>query len=102
MSRRKCLVRWLLCPAVLCVCWSGVSAQGSEFAIYRGINISHWLSQSGRRGQARKEYFTAKDVKYLASLGFDHLRLPVDEEQLWDEGGNKEEDAFGLLHDARL
>ncbi len=71
-----------------------------EFKIYRGINISHWLSQSGRRGQQRREYFTAEDVKYLASLGFDHLRLPVDEEQLWDEAGNKETEAFGLLHSA--
>ena len=73
---------------------------GIEFSIYHGINISHWLSQSSRRGQQRRAWFTQKDVEYLAALGFDHLRLPVDEEQLWDEQGEKESEAFGLLHDA--
>ena len=32
--------------------------------------------------------------------GFDHIRLPVDEEQLWDEAGKKEPEAFKLLHNA--
>jgi endoglucanase len=36
----------------------------------------------------------------IASLGFDHIRLPVDEEQLWDEAGKKETEAFQLLHNA--
>lgn len=70
------------------------------FKINRGINISHWLSQSTRRGAERLAWFTANDVKLIASLGFDHIRLPVDEEQLWDEKGNREEEAFALLHDA--
>ncbi len=52
------------------------------FVIKRGTNISHWLSQSEARGEARRNYFTEKDVKYLAGLGFDHIRIPVDEMQL--------------------
>jgi endoglucanase len=71
-----------------------------DFPIKRGINISHWLSQSKKRGTERKEYFTQKDVAYLASLGFDHLRIPVDEEQLWTEDGKKDQEAFSLLHQA--
>lgn len=71
-----------------------------NFPIKRGINISHWLSQSEKRGTERKAYFTKKDVDYLASLGFDHLRIPVDEEQLWTANGKKDEEAFRLLHQA--
>jgi endoglucanase len=68
------------------------------FAINRGTNISHWLSQSEARGEARRNYFTEKDVKYLAGLGFDHIRIPVDEMQLWLEDGQQDQEAFSLLH----
>jgi endoglucanase len=70
------------------------------FTFQRGTNISHWLSQSGRRGEDRKNYFTEKDVQYLAGLGFDHIRIPVDEEQLWKEDGQKDPEGFSLLTQA--
>jgi endoglucanase len=84
---------------MLSICLSLEAAEKDGFEIHRGVNISHWLSQSGRRGQERREVFKEKDVEYIASLGYDHIRLPVDEEQLWDEAGNKEPEAFELLHD---
>ena len=71
------------------------------FPIHRGTNISHWLSQSGRRGAERRAWFTEADVRRLADLGFDHLRLPIDEEQMWDESGGRNAEAFDLL-DAAL
>ena len=71
--------------------------KANEFTFKRGTNISHWLSQSIRRGDERKNFFTEKDVKYLAGLGFDHIRIPVDEEQLWKENGQKDAEAFSLL-----
>ncbi|MGZ8559841.1 MAG: glycoside hydrolase family 5 protein [Chitinophagaceae bacterium] len=69
----------------------------NEFTFKKGTNISHWLSQSKVRGIDRKNYFTEKDVEYLAGLGFDHIRIPVDEEQLWKEDGQKDPEAFSLL-----
>ena len=75
-------------------------AGDSAFRISRGVNISHWLSQSQRRGQERQAFFTKKDVEYIAGLGYDHIRLPIDEEQMWDESGNKESEAFTLLNNA--
>lgn len=71
-----------------------------DFIIKRGTNISHWLSQSEARGDARRNYFTEKDVKYLAGLGFDHLRIPVDEMQLWQENGQPDQEGFSLLQQA--
>jgi len=108
---RTCFVEngwWLIAAVAACV-WAFSSAlaqakdsndAGTQFEIRRGTNISHWLSQSDKRGEARRAWFTEKDVKYIASLGFDHIRLPADEEQLWDERGNKEKEAFELLHSA--
>jgi endoglucanase len=70
------------------------------FSLGRGVNVSHWLSQSQLRGAARERYVTEEDFRRIAELGFDHVRLPFDEEQLWDEHGARQEDAFALLHRA--
>ncbi len=70
------------------------------FKVHRGTNISHWLSQSKARGEARRTYFTKQDVQRLADWGLDHLRIPIDEEQMWDEVGRPEPEAFDLLGQA--
>jgi endoglucanase len=72
-----------------------------SFTIQRGTNISEWLSQSERRGLERVSFFTEADVRLIARLGFDHIRLPIDEEQMWDERGQRDPEAFSLL-DAAL
>jgi endoglucanase len=88
---------------IMTSCQSGKQAKQSgafaneAFKIKRGTNVAHWLSQSNRRGQERAVFFTEKDVKYIDSLGFDHIRLPIDEEQMWDEAGKRHEDAFALM-----
>lgn len=77
------------------------NSQGADypsFTIKRGSNIAHWLSQSTRRGDERAAFFTEKDILFIDSVGFDHIRLPIDEEQMWDENGNRNEDAFTLMN----
>lgn len=69
-----------------------------KFIIKRGLNASHWLSQTEMRGEERANYMKAEDFKKIADMGFDHVRLPVDEMHLWDENGKRNEDAFELLH----
>jgi endoglucanase len=71
------------------------------FEITRGTNISHWLSQSRRRGADRAAFFTQDDVQRIAEVGFDHVRIPIDEEQMWRENSQPDEEAFALL-DAAL
>jgi endoglucanase len=66
----------------------------------RGVNISHWLSQSARRGPERRAWFTREDMRRIADLGLDHIRLPVDEVQLWDADGRRESEAVDLLSQA--
>ncbi len=73
---------------------------GDPFPLRRGTNISHWLSQSKRRGAERRAAFERKDAAFLAGIGLDHLRLPVDEEQLFTADGKPEAEAFDLLNQA--
>lgn len=74
--------------------------EDDSFTIDRGLNVSHWISQSEKRGVERNEYMTAEDFKVIADMGFDHVRIPIDEEQMWTETGEKEDDAFKLMHNA--
>ncbi len=95
----KRAIRLLVAVALTVVFATGLQAK-ERFTLKRGINIAHWLSQSDARGSQRDAFFMEKDVKYIASLGFDHIRIPIDEEQMFDEAGNKEPEAFALLHRA--
>ena len=68
----------------------------SGFVIRRGTNLSHWLSQDF--GWApREKFITEGDLRYLARLGFDHVRLPIDEKELWHANGKPNEAAFATL-----
>lgn len=60
------------------------------FTINRGVNISHWLSQVLPTENSMPNYdvmFTEMDAALLASVNFDHVRLPIDEKEMWDEAG---------------
>ena len=60
---------------------------GEAFVIEKGLNVSHWLSQTTIRGEERAAYMSAKDFEKIAEMGFDHVRIPIDEEHMWDEEG---------------
>ena len=72
----------------------------NNFKIQRGTNVSHWLSQSEERGEARLQHIQEDDFARLDSLGFDFVRLPIDEVQFWDEAGNKLPEAWELMTNA--
>ena len=72
----------------------------NNFRIKRGTNVSHWLSQSEERGEARRQHIQEDDFARLDSLGFDFVRLPIDEVQFWDEDGNKLPEAWELMTNA--
>ncbi|HKM94584.1 MAG TPA: cellulase family glycosylhydrolase [Prolixibacteraceae bacterium] len=68
----------------------------SGFEIKRGVNLSHWLSQDF--GWAPKyAYINENDLKFIDSIGYDHVRIPIDEQELWDDSGNPIQEAFDLL-----
>ncbi|MBN1397944.1 MAG: glycoside hydrolase family 5 protein [Bacteroidetes bacterium] len=68
----------------------------SGFKIKKGVNLSHWLSQNF--GWSPKATFiTEKDIKFIDSIGYDHVRLPIDEQELWDDNGYHIEESFNYL-----
>jgi endoglucanase len=81
---------------------SGMAAGESpeQISLGKGTNLAHWLSQSRRQGEERRNFITEKDIAYIAGLGFDHVRMPIDEMHMWDEQGRRDEDAFEILHNA--
>ena len=72
----------------------------NNFKIKRGTNVSHWLSQSEARGEMRRLHIQEEDFARLKKLGFDFVRIPIDEVQFWDEQGNKLPEAWTLLTNA--
>ena len=68
----------------------------------KGINLGGWISQFA---EGTREHFdgfiTEEDIACIASLGFDHVRVPVDCQVLEDEQGNLLEEGFRHLEDCR-
>ena len=71
-------------------------ANPSGFEIKRGVNLSHWLSQNF--GWSPKATFiTERDIKFIDSIGYDHVRIPIDEPEMWDKNGTPVEESFTYL-----
>jgi endoglucanase len=69
-----------------------------EFVISSGINLSHWLSQVPTSwNMDRDKFITQSDIQQIAEFGFDHVRIPVDEEEMWTESGEPIESSFQYL-----
>ncbi|MBN1116954.1 MAG: cellulase family glycosylhydrolase [Bacteroidales bacterium] len=68
----------------------------SGFEIKRGVNLSHWLSQDF--GWVPKyTLINENDIKFIDSIGYDHVRIPIDEKELWDDSGKQIDVAFNAL-----
>ncbi len=70
----------------------------SGFSIRRGVNLSHWLSQDF--GWTPK-YASVRetDIRFISDIGYDHVRIPIDEMEMWDESGKPVSEAFRNLSD---
>jgi endoglucanase len=68
----------------------------SGFKIMRGVNLSHWLSQDFG-WEPKYTYINEKDIRFIDSIGYDHVRIPIDEQEMWDEIGNPIPEAFAHL-----
>ncbi|HVF23461.1 MAG TPA: hypothetical protein VM941_10310, partial [Pyrinomonadaceae bacterium] len=45
----------------------------------RGINLSHWFSQAANYSKTHLEtHTTAADIALIKSMGFDHVRFPIE------------------------
>ncbi|PTY07003.1 glycoside hydrolase [Opitutaceae bacterium EW11] len=102
----KLIQRSLLCLALALPFGLGFAAEGgssahtvanpSGFQVRRGVNLSHWLSQKIPWSDPAT-FITEKDFQFIRSIGYDHVRVPVDEIELWDENGKQNEKNFAHL-----
>ncbi|MBP3852680.1 MAG: cellulase family glycosylhydrolase, partial [Erysipelotrichaceae bacterium] len=64
----------------------------------RGINLGGWLSQFDDN---TKEYFDTfiveQDIKNIAEMGLDHVRLPIDYSIIEDEQGNEKIEGYRYI-----
>ncbi|MCR5418463.1 MAG: glycoside hydrolase family 5 protein [Lachnospiraceae bacterium] len=68
----------------------------------KGVNLGGWISQFAKYDKKHFESFITKDdIRDIAQLGFDHVRLPVDYNVLEDEEGNLIEEGFGYVENCR-
>ena len=45
----------------------------------KGVNLGGWISQFAKYDDEHfKTFITEKDIAFISSLGFDHVRVPVD------------------------
>lgn len=72
----------------------------AKFEISTGLNIGGWLSQTSTRTEAVETFFVRNDVKNLSKWGFDHIRLPVDESEIFTETGEWNTKSLKLIHNA--
>lgn len=69
-----------------------------SFIIHRGCNLECWFSQIGDRNPD-PTYYTPETIRQLKEWGFDHIRLCVGEEKLYDDKYNRKEANWKLIED---
>ena len=64
----------------------------------KGVNLGGWISQFDAYDKEHFDSFiTQADIRDIASLGFDHVRVPVDYVLFEEEDGTSKEDGFHYL-----
>lgn len=51
----------------------------------KGVNLGGWLSQGSLEVEHLDSFIKEEDIKRIKDMGCDHLRLPVDFENIYDE-----------------
>lgn len=63
----------------------------------KGVNLGGWLSQGSKEKKHLDTFILEEDIKRIKEMGCDHLRLPVDYENIEDEDGNIKEQGFNYI-----
>ena len=65
----------------------------------KGVNLGGWISQFDKYDKAHFDSFiTEDDIKNIATMGFDHVRVPVDYVLFEEEDGTSKDDGFYYLN----
>lgn len=77
--------RWTLILILSACSFNLRVAAEQEKPLKRGINASHWFAQSRDYSPERiQSHTTREDIRLIRQMGFDHIRLSVNPELLYD------------------
>ena len=63
----------------------------------KGVNLGGWLSQGSLTKEHLDTFITEKDIERIASWGADHVRLPLDYENVETEDGTDIEAGYRYI-----
>lgn len=63
----------------------------------RGVNLGGWLSQGKLEKQHLDTFILEPDIAKIASWGADHVRLPVDFENIENPDGSEKTEGYGYI-----
>ena len=72
-----------------------------ELGFQKGVNLGGWFSQCDYSEERLNNFITEADFKQIASLGFDHVRIPIDYNVIQNPDGTMRPDGLGRI-DAAL
>ena len=72
-----------------------------ELGFQKGVNLGGWFSQCDYSEERLNNFITETDFKQIASLGFDHVRIPIDYNVIQNPDGTMRPDGLGRI-DAAL
>ena len=72
-----------------------------ELGFKKGVNLGGWFSQCDYSEERLNNFITETDFKQIASLGFDHVRIPIDYNVIQNPDGTMRPDGLGRI-DAAL
>lgn len=67
------------------------------YGYVKGINLGGWLSQGPLETAHLESFIQESDIEQIASWGADHVRLPLDYENIEHEDGSINEAGFGYI-----
>lgn len=72
-----------------------------ERGFQKGVNLGGWFSQCDYSEERLNNFITEADFEQIASLGFDHVRIPIDYNVIQNPDGTMRPDGLGRI-DAAL
>lgn len=63
----------------------------------KGINLGGWLSQGPLDKEHLDTFITKEDIARISSFGVDHVRLPLDYENIEYEDGSDKDSGYGYI-----
>lgn len=67
------------------------------FGYQKGVDLGGWLSQGSLEKTHLDTFITEKDIETIASWGCDHVRLPVDYENIENSDGSVKETGYDYI-----